>query len=593
MNKGRLLWRLFLTYMVIALGAVIFIFWYGSRSFKKFYIHETARDLEARGQLLEQQIIGYLSDRDIAAVDSICKEKGGQISTRVTVIMADGKVIGDTESDPSTMDNHADRPEVMVALSGGMGENIRYSHTLRTEMLYVALPIYRGDDIIAVVRTSLPLTSLEATVWDNRKKIGLVTIILVVLIAGISLVISRRISKPLEDLKAGAERFASGDLEHRLRIRSSSEFEALSGSMNRMAALLDERIRAVIEQKNELDAILASMVESVIAIDSNERIMSINDAAAGLFGIGRSESVGKTLQESIRNVRLQEFVADALEAGEMIQKDIDNFDGHDTSLQIRATPLVGSEREKIGILIVVEDVTRLRKLEKIRKDFVANVSHELKTPITSIKGYLETIAGGQDFSTDTRKFLQTIIKQTDRLNAIIDDLLSLARIEKDSEEGEIVRERASVAGLLESAVDSCRSKAEDRDISLKVDCPAEIEGFINPALMEQAVANLIDNAVNYSNTGSEVRIEGKMVKDEIRISVIDKGTGIERKHLDRLFERFYRVDKARSRKNGGTGLGLAIVKHITQAHGGRVEVESEPGQGSSFSIIIPVSPKKS
>jgi two-component system phosphate regulon sensor histidine kinase PhoR len=590
MNKGRLLWRLFLTYMVIALGAVIFIFWYGSRSFKKFYIHETARDLEARGQLLEQQIIGYLSDRDIAAVDSICKEKGGQISTRVTVIMADGKVIGDTESDPSTMDNHADRPEVMVALSGGMGENIRYSHTLRTEMLYVALPIYRGDDIIAVVRTSLPLTSLEATVWDNRKKIGLVTIILVVLIAGISLVISRRISKPLEDLKAGAERFASGDLEHRLRIRSSSEFEALSGSMNRMAALLDERIRAVIEQKNELDAILASMVESVIAIDSNERIMSINDAAAGLFGIGRSESVGKTLQESIRNVRLQEFVADALEAGEMIQKDIDNFDGHDTSLQIRATPLVGSEREKIGILIVVEDVTRLRKLEKIRKDFVANVSHELKTPITSIKGYLETIAGGQDFSTDTRKFLQTIIKQTDRLNAIIDDLLSLARIEKDSEEGEIVRERASVAGLLESAVDSCRSKAEDRDISLKVDCPAEIEGFINPALMEQAVANLIDNAVNYSNTGSEVRIEGKMVKDEIRISVIDKGTGIERKHLDRLFERFYRVDKARSRKNGGTGLGLAIVKHITQAHGGRVEVESEPGQGSSFSIIIPVSP---
>jgi two-component system phosphate regulon sensor histidine kinase PhoR len=590
MNKGRLLWRLFLTYMVIALGAVMFIFWYGSRSFKKFYIHETARDLEARGLLLKQEIIGNLSDGNIAAVDSICKDKGGQISTRVTVIMADGRVIGDTESDPSTMDNHADRPEVMVALSGGMGENIRYSRTLRTEMLYVTLPIYHGDDIIAVVRTSLPLTSLEATVWDNRKKIGLVTIILAILIAGISLLISRRISKPLEDLKAGAERFASGDLEHRLRIRSSSEFEALSGSMNRMAALLDERIRAVIEQKNELDAILASMVEGVVAIDTNEKIMSINDAGARLFGIDRSDSIGKTVQECIRNVRFQEFVADALESGEMIQRDIDKFDGNDTSLQVHATPLVGPEREKIGVLIVVEDVTRLRKLEKIRKDFVANVSHELKTPITSIKGYLETIAGSQDSGEDTTKFLQTAIRQTDRLNTIIDDLLSLARIEKDSEEGEIAREWSAIKDLLESAVDSCRSKAEDRKISLKVDCPADLKCHVNPALMEQAVANLIDNAINYSQPGSEVRIEGERVEDEIRISVIDSGTGIERKHLDRLFERFYRVDKGRSRKNGGTGLGLAIVKHISQAHNGRVEVESEPGQGSSFSIIIPVSP---
>ena len=587
-RRRRLLWQLFPSYLLITLISLLAASWYASAAMRHFFLDQTAIDLKARAALLEKQIKGLLSPLQTETIDAICKEAGRLSATRITVILPDGKVIGDSHESPSRMDNHASRPEIITALAGQTGQSLRFSKTLSQRMLYVALPIRDLQGIVAVLRTALPATAVETEIRSIQLKIALGGCIIALLAACISWIISRRISRPIEQMKRSAAQFAGGNLGHRLAFPATEEMAGLADAMNQMAAQLDNRIKTVISQRNQLEAVLASMLEGVIAIDSEERIVSINRAAAQLFENDPANCQNKTIQEVIRFPALQQFILSALNNPEPAEADISVYQDIERVIEAKSSPLLDAGLKPIGTLIVFNDVTQLRRLENMRRDFVANVSHEIKTPLTAIKGFVETLQQGKvDKAEEENRFLGIIQKHVDRLNSIVEDLLALSRIEQKDEQKEINFESIKVVDVCQAAIQLCRPRAEEKKIRLDLDCEKDATAIFDPALIEQAVVNLLDNAIKYSDSQSSIMLKSHQQNSEMIISVQDQGIGIAQKHLPRLFERFYRVDKARSRNMGGTGLGLAIVKHIARAHGGHVSVESKLGEGSCFSIHLP------
>jgi len=534
-------------------------------------------------------LVGRLAPPNETETDELCKELGGRTVTRITVILPSGRVVGDSHENPEQMDNHADRPEIKVALDGGTGMSTRPSATLQKDMMYVAVPVRAAGRIVAVVRTSLPLISIDRSLNMMYVRIGAGGVIAALAAAAVSLAVSARISRPLRELRRGAEQFSRGDLSHPLPVPASQEMATLAESMNEMASRLDDRIRTVVRQRNEQEAVLASMTEGVLAVDTDEHVITVNRAAADLIGIDPEQAEGQSIQEAVRIPDLQEFVATALTSREPVEDEMVLCE-RDRDVYVRAHGAVlrDVQGQRVGAVIVLTDVTRLQRLEYMRRDFVANVSHELKTPVTSIKGFVETLLDGAvDEPENARRFLGTIARQADRLNAIIEDLLTLSRIERETDAAEIVLERGKVKGILNAACQDCEVKAAEKDMTIELTCDDELEVNRNPVLLEQAVSNLIDNAIKYSEPDSTVWVNAVPTDSELVISIRDEGCGVEQRHLSRLFERFYRVDKARSRQEGGTGLGLAIVKHIAQAHGGRATVESTRAKGSVFSIHLP------
>jgi two-component system phosphate regulon sensor histidine kinase PhoR len=374
-----------------------------------------------------------------------------------------------------------------------------------------------------------------------------------------------------------------------LLVPDSEELGSLADTLNQMAQQLGERIRMTTEQRNELETILSAMREGVLAVDSEERILTFNQAAGSFLGIDLSSAKGHAIQEVIRNADIQRFLGGVLTGegpaeGEIVL----HGKANNKFRQLSGTLLHDINVKKIGALVVLNDITRMRQLENMRREFVANVSHELKTPITSIKGYVETLKeGALDDKDNVQKFLEIVLKQSDLLNAIVDDLLSLSRIEQDAERGEIQLTEENLRHIIDATTVDYELKARERNIKVIVSCSEEIIVKANSRLLEQAIGNLLDNAIKYSEPRKAVEIEATKNLDEIIIRVSDHGSGIAPEHLPRLFERFYRVDKGRSRELGGTGLGLAIVKHIVQAHGGSVRVESTLGKGSIFTLHLP------
>lgn len=589
MRKKRLFWQLFISYLLITCLVLLVIGVYTAKSFRTFYYQQSEKELLCRARLIAPQVLQHYQEDRIPSLDLLCKKLGKASSTRITVILPDGKVIADSVvSDPFTMENHADRVEIIEALKGNIGSSLRYSYTTRQNQLYVAIPLKSGSKTIGVLRTSFQVTLIDQTLADGGIRMLLGWGIASVCVALLMLAASRRISRPLEELREGTERFAAGDLRFRLPTGHTQEASVLAEAMNNMAEQLDQRINTAIEQRNEQQAILRSMVEGVFAVSSDERIISMNKAAKVLLNVESQDVKGASIQELIRNHNLQEFVHQALSCSNTIESEIVFQNAEKRNINAYGTPLCNAQNKQIGAVIVLHDVTRLHKLENMRRDFVANVSHELRTPITSIKGFVETLLdGAYEKQQDLQSFLEIIAKQADRLNAIIEDLLTLSRLEQDSERHEISFEPKRIKEILEAAIDVCTKKARDKNIKITLDCSDDITADVNAVLLEQALVNLIDNAIKYSQPESKIQIYSHINDEEVVLSVKDHGCGIEKEHLSRLFERFYRVDKARSRKLGGTGLGLAIVKHIIQAHRGTITVESTQGKGSTFSIHLP------
>jgi two-component system phosphate regulon sensor histidine kinase PhoR len=588
MRWRRLFWQLYPSYLLVIIICLLAVAVYSSFVLNRFHLEQTAADLKVISLINESHVRMLLAADDVSAIDAYCKEIGRRAGIRVTVIEPSGVVIGDSVTDPALMERHDDRPEIRQAIKGEIGNSIRFSSTVKQNLMYVAVPISVEGKVLAVARASLPMTSISRTLRSTLWNLALGAVAVAVIAGILGLVMSRRISRPLEEMKRGAERFSKGDFAHRLPVSGSLELGGLAESMNDMAGLLDERIRTVVKQRGELEAMLASMMEGVIAVDRETRILSLNRTAALLLSTDAKSAQGKMLQEIIRNRELQRFVTDALESKEPVEGEIILHHDGDRYLQAHGTPLHDEQRRRIGVLIVLNDLTRLRKLESFRRDFVANVSHELRTPITSIKGFVEALTDGAiDDREKALKFLGIIEKHTDRLSELIEDLLMLSRLEQGEGDHRIVLERANVRVLLENAVEICATKAEARGIKISISCQSSLDTEMNHSLIEQALVNLIDNAIKYSPEGGEVEVAARVVDERIVVSVRDNGPGIDDKHLPRLFERFYRVDKARSRELGGTGLGLSIVKHVAQAHGGSVGVDSRPGAGSTFFLYLP------
>ncbi len=588
MKKKKLIRQLYPSYLLIIFISLTAVSWYASDAMRSFFFARMAAVLETRANLLESRIIKHLLPLNEKSIDLACKEIGGISETRITVVLPSGKVIGDSEEDPGSMDNHGDRKEVRAAIGGNIGNSIRFSRTLQQKMMYVAVPLIKDNKILGVLRASIPVTSVDNALKSIQRKIALGGLLTALFAAIISLFVARRISRPLEEMKKSADRFAEGDLTHRLPVPDTKEMGALGEAMNQMAAQLDSRIKTAIRQKNELETVLSSMLEGVIAVDMDERIISINQVAARMFNGEPAKFQGQSIQEAIRVSRLQRFVKKALLSVESIEDDIVLNNDGERVLNIHSSPLQDAKEARIGILVVINDVTKLRRLENVRRDFVANVSHEIKTPLTAIKGFVETLHDGTvEKPEDIERFFGIIIKHINRLDAIVEDLLTLSRIEKEDTGKEIKFETGSIKDVIETAIQVCQAKADKKNIHIDLSCDKEITAKIDPALLDQAMVNILDNAIKYSEKGSAVYVECSSMEKEIIISIKDQGIGIAKKHLPRLFERFYRVDKARSRELGGTGLGLAIVKHIVQAHAGKILVESTPGKGSAFTIHLP------
>jgi two-component system phosphate regulon sensor histidine kinase PhoR len=588
MGRPRLLWQIAAPMAALVVVAVVGTTWQAFHVLGDFHLRQIALDLEAKAALVDEVLGAAMasgSNRQVAAEST----RIGQLaSMRVTVIAPDGKVLGESERDPALLDNHGSRPEFVAALTSGNGAGVRYSDTVEEHMMYAARAVRRDGKILGAVRVGLPLAALAASRRDLFARAALAALLVAGLTLAVGFLVARRVTRPLEELEILADRYMAGEVTAPLPTEGSAESLRVGEAMHRLAAELDSRISALVAERNEQQAVLASMVEGVLAVDGNERLMALNAAGANLLGVDRDQAIGRSIQEVARNAELQRFVAEALVAKAPIERDVVLLGEEQRFLQAHGAPVRDHARRRIGAVVVLNDVTRLRRLETVRRDFVANVSHELKTPVTSIKGFLETLLGGaMNDPANAKRFLEIASRQADRLGAIIEDLLILSRIDQDSDQPAIERTPTAIEPVVRGAVDVCRMKADERGIEIRTTCQPGLSARINGALVEQALVNLLDNAIKYSEAGSAVEVDAAAVEGAVTIRVRDTGPGVEAEHLPRLFERFYRVDRARSRALGGTGLGLAIVKHIAQAQGGSVLVESRPGAGSTFTLRFP------
>jgi two-component system, OmpR family, phosphate regulon sensor histidine kinase PhoR len=607
-KKRKLIWQVFPSFLVIILLSLAAVTWYSTRYFKDFFLENSEKELTRQAKLLQNKFARLLREGGaVLQIDRQCKQVGESIQTRVTIVLPSGQVVGDSFGRVETMENHLIRPEIQAALEGRKGISIRYSSTLDQNMMYIAFPVTREDQgtlgasvnsikpanpanqVIAVVRTAVSISDIDKKIGDVRNNILVALILTLISAAVASFYVAGRITKPVEQMTKGAIEFAKGNLNNRLSSPDTEELSQLARAMNQMAMELAKKIQDFKNRSHELEAVHTSMQEGVIAIDKNEQIITINTAAAKIFDFPAPTLKKKNILEVARNYELQSFIQRALSTHEPVEDDILVERDETIVLNIHSTALYDTRKERMGTLIIFHDITRIRRLEKMHKAFAANVSHELKTPLTAIKGFIETLqqmlADNEIQNSDT--FLRIIEKNVNRMVALINDLLALSRLER-LEGTAIEFESHPLSTLLNGAVYFCQPQAVQKKIHITLDCPDTLTARVDPILMEQAIINLVDNAVKYSPEDTRITIGVSCQKGVVIIEIRDSGNGIDKEHLPKIFNRFYRVDKGRSRNEGGTGLGLAIVKHIVQYHGGKIEVESQRGKGTFFKISLPV-----
>ncbi len=590
MSGTRLFWQIFPSSLAITLVAIFVLTWYSTKLTREFYLTKTSGDLQSRTELIRPTVLGHLAEGQYLALENWIDHLELSSPMRITVILPDGRVVADSDENPRNMDNHATRPEIIRAFKDSVGTSIRFSATVGRNLMYVALPLHHKGQIIGVLRTALSLHSIEDALRKIQSRIMLGSFVVALATILISLIISRRISLPLEIMTKSVDVFASGNLGHRLSVPRSQEMSKLARSLNQMAWQLAEQIRTIDIRKNEQQAVLQSMAEGILAVDNQKKIIILNKAASRFLNIDKTASIGQRVDAVLRHSTLYDFICATLEMVRPHETEVELPGEQVKYLQVSGSPMLNDQNKSIGAVMVLNDVTRLRRLEQVRRDFVANVSHEIRTPLTSIKGFVETLREGAiENPVTAKRFLEIIERQAERLNMIIEDLLLLARLEQDSGDP-LHMELSLVRPVIEDAIRACTPRVMEKKVEIIVECPPEAKVTMSAALIEQAVINLIDNALKYSEDESKIEICCEKDPAGFYFHIRDNGMGISEEHLPRLFERFYRVDKARSRKMGGTGLGLAIVKHIIGVHHGRIDVKSELGKGSTFSIFIPAYP---
>lgn len=524
------------------------------------------------------------------AAQEFAQESAGGLDCRVTIIGPEGTVLGDSHREPSIMDNHADREEVREVLYGRKGFSIRYSDTIQERLFYAALPVQSAERLEGIIRVAVPYKPLRDSGGIMPRPHLLWVFFSALLLISAVYWFYIRVKKPVAKLKSGISEYAAGNLSFDISAGGPAELESAGNVLTGMAGEIRRKLYDLAEERNEIESVLDAMQEPVVLIDSKHRILRINPATLRLVEPGRTRIMGKTVIDVFRNTALDEFVQRALNKGGEAEDEIVMYRNEEIILHVyaKALPQKGYfNRDDIELLLVFNDLTKIRQLERVRKDFVANVSHELKTPLTLIKGFVETLSEREDVEPEQlTKFLKIIDKHTHRLIAIIDDLLSLSRLES-GEEKVLNFTQEPIKPILMQASGNLRSVSRQRGIMVAIRADRSVKADVNRQLLEQAVINLLDNSLKYSPEDSTVLVTAVEDKEFVSISVKDEGCGIPLAEQERIFERFYRVDKARSRDMGGTGLGLSIVNHIIQLHGGSISLESVPGKGSTFTLKIP------
>jgi len=525
--------------------------------------------------------------KEIGDIQAIADEINKTSNLRVTVVDMEGVVIAETDENPDIMDNHLNREEILEAVkTRNPSTSIRYSNTVQSDYLYAAVPVnYNNTEYI--LRIARPLTELQEI--DSKIKtfifysIGTALLFILILI----FFVTKKITEPIHYLTAAAEEIKKGNYGKKIYNKNSSndEISLLTNTFNQMSIKLEDSIKKINQQNLELKTILNNTVNGIIAVDKNNNILFINKISLDILDIPYDYSAeGEAIHKIIRNKEIIEMIDGAILEGASQTKEL-NYIHLDKILQIYVNPIINEYNEITGSIIILYDITNLRKLEKVRSDFVSNVSHELKTPLTSIKGFIEILKDGAVNDREkAEKFLNIIDVESDRLYRLINDILKLSEIESLNKDNNI--EKINLNNIVKDVFKMLESKIEGKDIRFIIDYDKELYMKANEDRIKQLFINLIDNAVKYTEKG-EIKVELKSLDNQNKITISDTGIGFEKKHKERLFERFYRVDEGRSRDVGGTGLGLSIVKHIVLLYNGKIKVESELGKGTRFEIFFP------
>jgi two-component system, OmpR family, phosphate regulon sensor histidine kinase PhoR len=588
--KSQFFRRLFLPYLLLICVAVGVVGALGAQRLRDSYLERTRQALADNSWLVAQLIDHNLRQEQSPQLDAQIKRLGHALDCRITVINADGTVIADTEADPATMENHRLRPEIIAAAAAGRGMSLRHSHTVHQGMLYFARRIGSPGPLQHYLRLAVHLNALDRHLRTLYAGMATTALLAVIGAGAICYVFARRHAAPLVRLTRFADQLARGDLDRRILKTDGGEIGILAAALNSMADSLGRLIAQTTHDHAEVVAILSSMNEGVIATDAQQRILLVNAAAADMLAFAAPDAQGRRLWEIVRDQAITQAADAVLAASESC--------GAGKGKTVQVGPIAGRHLEVTvctfgqgktpqGLIVVVHDATQSVRYQELRKEFVANVSHELRTPLTAIKGFSQTLRDGalQD-PVKGPQYLATIEKHADQLTNLVNDLLELSRLE--SHPGLTRQVRVDLDATARRAVHLLLSAAEKKEQQVTVEtvpCLPPVAG--DPDYLERAIANLIENAIKYTPPGGRITISLKTLTDHVAVEVRDNGIGIPEKDLPRIFERFYRVDRSRSREMGGTGLGLSIVKHIAQAHRGSIEIASTPGQGSCFTLMLP------
>lgn len=588
--QRKLFGKLALTFLALLLSVLLAVDFLAERALRTSYENDSYNQLKslARVMRLHPPPLNTATPQtpdEIAALNTWVAANGSA-GVRVTVISSDGRVLADSQSETATMESHADRPEVQEALQRGEGRSLRQSVSLRITLMYYAVRVYLAGDVPLVLRLSLPMDGFNGQLWNFRRNLWLWSLLIYLLSGAIAMIMSRAYTERIERLREFSRRVAEGDFRPLPADGKGDTLEALGSSLNQTASRLDRTIRTLTEERNLSSAILGSMVEGVAVVNGGERLVFANPGFAAILGLDVPPVSGSSLLEVVRQTELIEAVRRVLAGEPRVEAEI--VTGTLRQHYFAATVASVRAGETSGAVIVLHDITELRRLERIRRDFVANVSHEFRTPLTAIQGFAETLIGGAiDDPQNRGRFLAIILEHSRRLARLTEDLLRLSQM--DAEQLLLEIRAVSVSQLIEACYETAQRRAAEKDLSLSLNVPSQLpEVAADIRRLQEVLQNLLDNAIQYTLPGGKIVLSAEARGDEVIFNVADTGIGIPQADQPRIFERFYRVDVARSREAGGTGLGLSISKHLVEAHGGRIWVESEVGAGSKFYFSVPV-----
>lgn len=577
--KRNLFLKIFSSYLIIILCGFAVLNFLIKDEIRRIMTEKIESEL-----LTDAELIDLGSARSMSAqLRQIARISG----SRVTLVDAAGRVSADSEKDAAALENHLNRPEIQEARLKGKGRSVRFSRSLGVEMLYVAVPIRSGPTITGYVRLARPLHDVQRLIDQVYRSIFLTIVMVSVVALGVALFISYKLAWPIRMMERFTERLRRGEMPGSILLRTSDETKKLADNINYLVAELQDKIRLANEEKSKLMTALTSINEGVLILNNAERIEFVSPSLAGLLAGQYGDVGGKTLMEAFRNLELQQAFRHFRQSRETVAGEITLGGADPVILRVSISEIHGYPEEEKS-MIVFHDVTRLKKLERIRTDFVANVTHEIRTPLTAIIGYLETLqTGALAHPEDARRFVDIMLKQARRLDRLVEDLLTISQIELG--EMRFCFEEVALPDVVSGVVGLMEAKAAAKGLHIDNRLPENLPSLRGDRdRLSQVFVNVLDNAVKFTPEGGRVTIGAEARAEGVTVTIADTGAGIPREDLSRLGERFYRVDKTRSRELGGTGLGLSIVKHLLLAHGGKMDIESQPGRGTKVSLFFPL-----